>query len=299
MGPAYLIDASIYIFRAWFSMPDDWYTPSGMPLNAVYGYTRFLLGFIEEQKPVHGAAAFDQSLGTCFRNEIYPDYKSSREHPDEALAFQLQTCREITEMLGLACYGGERYEADDYLAALARLYRNQGHSICVVTRDKDLGQLIGAPGDTWWDYAGKQTLDEKGFVERFGVRPDQFADYQALVGDPVDDIQGVPGVGAKSAAALLQAFGDLETLGQNLSKVSQLKMRGAGRQQERLLQHWPDVLLARALTGLAQRIPGVEEAPCVETGVSHLESLAAYLEELGLAGPLTRRCKSLQEAFSG
>jgi 5'-3' exonuclease len=297
MAQAYLIDASIYIFRAWFSMPDDWHTPSGMPLNAVYGYTRFLLGFIEEQRPQHGAAAFDESLGSCFRNEIYPAYKCSREHPDEALAFQLQTCREITDLLGLPCYGGERYEADDYLAALARLYREQGHSVCVVTRDKDLGQILSHRNDVWWDYAGKQTLDENGFVEKFGVRPDQFADYLALVGDPVDDIQGVPGVGAKSAAALLQAFGNLETLGQNLSQVGKLKIRGAARQQERLLTHWPDVLLARALTGLAQRIPGLDNPPGISIGHTHLQDLADYLDTLGLSGPLTQRCKFLQEAL--
>lgn len=297
-GQAYLIDASIYIFRAWFSMPENWYTPAGMPLNAVYGYTRFLLEFLQQQQPEYGAAAFDESLGTCFRNDIYPAYKSSRELPDENLIFQLDTCRRITELAGLPCYGGERYEADDYLATLARLYREQGRSICVVTRDKDLGQMLDRPGDIWWDYAADQKLDMKGFLARFGVWPDQFADYLALVGDPVDDIPGVPGVGPKSAAALLQAHGDLATLEQNLDRVGELEIRGASRLRERLREHWDTVVLARSLTALEHAVPEVEQGPAIATGAAHLDELAQFLAELGLSGPLTRRCRSLAETYA-
>ena len=104
----WLLDASIYIFRAWFSMPDRWHTPDGMPLNAVYGYTRFLLEFIEQQQPANLAAAFDESLGSCFRNDIYPAYKASRELPDEALAFQLEACRSVTELLAVPAFSGSR-----------------------------------------------------------------------------------------------------------------------------------------------------------------------------------------------
>ena len=99
---AWLIDASIYIFRAWFSLPDQWHTRDGWPVNAVYGYGKFLLDFLEQSRPgPHCAAAFDESLGSCFRNDIYPDYKRSRELPDDSLAFQLRACREISERMGL------------------------------------------------------------------------------------------------------------------------------------------------------------------------------------------------------
>ena len=144
----YLIDASIYIFRAWFSMPDRWHTEDGMPLNAVYGYTGFLLDFFSRVGlEAKVGVAFDESLGTCFRNDIFPGYKASRELPDEALAFQLSSCRALTETLGLACFGGTRYEADDYIAALAARANADARAVTIVTRDKDLGQILARDDD--------------------------------------------------------------------------------------------------------------------------------------------------------
>ncbi|MFT4520349.1 MAG: 5'-3' exonuclease, partial [Halioglobus sp.] len=132
---AWLIDSSIYIFRAWFSMPDNWHTEDGFPVQAVYGYTKFLLDFVEDTGTTfYGAAAFDESLGSNYRNDFYPGYKSSRELPDEALAFQLDACRRVTQCLGLACFGGERYEADDYLAAVAALFQQREIPVTVITR---------------------------------------------------------------------------------------------------------------------------------------------------------------------
>jgi len=291
---AWLIDASIYIFRAWFSLPDQWHTRDGWPVHAVYGYTRFLLDFIEatDQGP-HCAAAFDESLGTCYRNDIYPPYKSSRDLPDEALAFQLQACRELTERLGIPCYGGARYEADDYLASLANLFQQRAIPVTVVTRDKDLGQIVQGPADQWWDFAQNVTLDAAAFQQKFGVAPQQFADYLALVGDPVDDIPGVPGVGAKTAARLLQAFGNLQTLGDALDQVAGLSIRGAAGLQTRLQEHWPQVLLARQLTGLATGIPEVDRIPEFKLNASAVEHVIDYLDELNIAGPLRRRCQRL------
>jgi len=291
---AWLIDASIYIFRAWFSLPDQWHTRDGWPVHAVYGYTRFLLDFVAAtDNASHCAAAFDESLGTCFRNDIYPDYKSSRDLPDAALAFQLRACREITERLGIPCYGGERYEADDYLATLANLFQQRDIPVTVVTRDKDLGQIVQGPGDQWWDFAQNVTLDTAAFRDKFGVAPHQFADYLALVGDPVDDIPGVPGVGAKTAAGLLQAFDNLEVLGGALDQVAGLSIRGAAGLQTRLQEHWPQVLLARQLTGLATAIPEVNRLPEFQLRAPAIEHVIEYLDELNIAGPLSRRCRAL------
>jgi len=291
---AWLLDASIYIFRAWFSMPDRWYTRDGMPVQAVYGYTRFLLEFIEGRGvSFFGAAAFDESLGSNFRNDIYPDYKSSRELPDETLAFQLQVCREVTQILGMPCYGGDRYEADDYLASLARIYQRQDVPVTLVTRDKDLGQLLRGAQDHWWDYAADVTLDSQGFRDKFGVEPTQFADYLALVGDPIDDIPGVPGIGAKTAVRLLSEFENLDGIGRGLDSIGALEMRGAAKIAERLREHWPQLLLARQLTGLERNVPGLRKGREFRLRGSALEGLAAYLEQLNLAGPLTRRCERL------
>ena len=293
---AFLVDASIYIFRAWFSLPDRWHTDEGWPLNAVYGYSGFLLDFLESVVPGDCcAAAFDESLGSCFRNEIYPDYKASRELPDETLAFQLAACREITECLGIPSFSSDRYEADDYLATLARLQREDGWPVTIVTRDKDLGQLLLADGDRWWDFAGDTILDAGSFAGRFGVQPRQFADYLALVGDPVDDIPGVPGVGPKTAARLLQQFRDLDTLGGELTSVAGLGIRGAARIQAGLIEHWPEVLVARQLTALEDRVPGLASLPTFELTASALEAAADYLQQLGIQGALPRRYRRLAE----
>lgn len=291
---AWLVDASIYIFRAWFSLPDRWRTPDGRPVSAVYGYGSFLVDFITRVgTDFHGAAAFDESLGSNFRNEIYPDYKRSRELPDADLAFQLEACRRLTECLGIACYGGARYEADDYIASLARRFQSRDVPVTIVTRDKDLGQILSRPGDRWWDYAADEELDSASFTERFGVRPAQFADYLALVGDPIDDIPGVPGVGAKTAAALLQAFGDLDTLGRSLPGVAELPLRGAARVRERLGQHWEQVLVSRRLTALEARIPRLGASPRSRLTPGAVAQSLDYLDELGLSGPLARRLRRL------
>lgn len=291
---AWLLDASIYIFRAWFSMPDRWHTREGYPVQAVYGYTKFLLDLIDRTgSAFYGAAAFDESLGSNYRNDIYPAYKSSRELPDEALAFQLQACKQVTETIGLACYSGPRYEADDYLASVARLFGERDVPVTIVTRDKDLAQILREPGDTWWDFAQDVTLDSAAFEQKFGVRPEQFADYLALVGDPVDDIPGVPGVGAKTAARLLQTFDTLDDLAKGLGVVATLEIRGAAKLQQRLQEHWGQVLLARQLTALETRIPEVDEVPVFRLTKQNLVELAAYLSELNLVGPLTRRCERM------
>jgi 5'-3' exonuclease len=297
---AWLIDASIYIFRAWFSLPPErWQTRDGQPVNAVYGYTNFLLDFIDQTGQVsYCAAAFDESLGTNYRNDIFPSYKASRELPDEALAFQLQACREITERLGIPCYGGARYEADDYLASVARLYQQRDIAVTVVTRDKDLGQIIQGPADHWWDFAGGITLDAPGFKEKYGVRPQQFADYLALLGDPVDDIPGVPGIGAKTAARLLQSFENLDALAKGLGRVGELDIRGAAGVQLRLQEHWPQVLLARQLTALETHIPEVTELSRLRLCTAGLEQVMDYLTELNIGGALYRRCERLARGMT-
>jgi len=297
---AWLIDASIYIFRAWFSLPADrWYTHSGQPVHAVYGYTKFLLDFIDETgKAFMGAAAFDESLGSNYRNDIYPAYKSSRELPDADLAFQLQACREMTERLGIACYGGSRYEADDYLASLARVCGELQMPVTVVTRDKDLGQIMQGPTDYWWDYAQGERLDCSAFKQKFGVQPHQFADYLALVGDPVDDIPGVPGIGAKTAARLLQTFDNLDALAKGLGRVQELDIRGAARVKRQLQEHWPQVLLARQLTALEANIPEVGAVPNFALTGEGARSALDYLSELNLVGPLTRRCQQFVRELS-
>jgi 5'-3' exonuclease len=293
VATAYLVDASIYIFRAYFSLPERWFSPEGYPLNAVYGYTLFLLELLETTGPAPVAVAFDESLGSCFRNALYPAYKASRELPDEALAFQLAACREITEVLGLACHGGATHEADDYIATLAALQRGAGGTATVVSRDKDLGQVL-AEGDELWDFAAGARLDAAGFLARFGVQPGQFPDYQGLVGDKIDDIPGVPGVGAKSGALLIQAFHDLETLAANRHALEGLGLRGAARISTALEEHWEQALLSRELARLDAAIPGLARPPFHALCPGKIDALLDYLDTIELVAPLKRRCQSVR-----
>ena len=207
--PLYLVDASIYIFRAYFSIPDTFVDGRGQSVNAVYGYTNFMLDLLEK-RPQYISFAFDESLNTCYRNEIYPAYKANRDLPDENLEFQLARCQEVTRLLGVHHLSLTDYEADDIIGTLhARLAHER--PVIIVTRDKDLGQLLRAD-DLLWDFAADVHSGPEEVKEKFGVHAHQIADYLALAGDSVDNIPGAPGIGAKLAAKLLQHFGDIDSL---------------------------------------------------------------------------------------
>lgn len=296
--PRFLVDASIYIFRAYFSLPERWHSPEGYPLNAVYGYTSFLVELLDQMQPgVEIAAAFDESLGSCFRNAIYPGYKASRELPDEALAFQLDACRRVTELLGIPCFGGHSHEADDYIASLAARARDRGQAVTVITRDKDLGQLLLHADDRWWDYAAGTQMDRDGFVQRFGVQPFQFPDYQGLVGDAIDDIPGVPSIGAKSGAALIGRFGDLEALEQNLDALDGLGLRGTARIRAALEEHWDQALLSRELARLDSEMEDVRLPDPYTPGPDAFAAVHEFLDSIALRGAVLGRLRRLAERW--
>lgn len=269
---AYLIDASIYIFRAWFSVPDSMRGENGQPVNAVYGFSRFLTEFVERSEASHVAVAFDESLTTSFRNELYPAYKMNRELPPAELEQQFSLCRRIAEAAGLYCVSHNRYEADDLIATLAADMRSRGFRISIVSRDKDLTQLL-RDNDEWWDFAGNQTLDVARVQDKFGVPPTAIQDYLGLCGDAVDNIPGVSGVGPKTAAALLQEFGSLENLYENLPKVASLKIRGAKTLGAKLKAGKELAVLSKELATVAYDAP-------IELGADLLRRRAAERAQL-------------------
>ena len=285
----YLVDASIYLFRAWHSMPDEFLNERGQPTNAVYGFTGFLCNLLEQARPSHVGVAFDLSLTTSFRNDIYPEYKANRDPAPEALQRQFAWARQVAEAMGLSCYGDARYEADDLIGTLAAFWRERGHAINVVTGDKDLAQLLG-DGDSWWDFARGTRLGPEGVFERFGVTPSQIPDYLALTGDPVDNIPGIPGVGPKTAVALLAHFGDLDALFGRLGEVEHLRFRGARTLAPKLEAHRETAELARRLTGIDCAVPSALEAPEVRRGDVDETSLNRLFGELSFGGMLRQRC---------
>jgi 5'-3' exonuclease len=289
LPPVYLVDASVYIFRAWFSMPDEFVNQRGEPTNAVYGFSGFLCNLLEQTGAEHVAVAFDESLSQNYRNEIYPEYKANRDPAPEELKRQFSWARSVAEAMGLQCFADARYEADDLIGTLCEFWRDRGHPICIVTADKDLAQLVGE-NDHWWDFSRNQKLNARQLTEKFGVMPEQMADYLALTGDSVDNIPGVPGVGPKSASALLQHFGDLDTIYERLEEVQHLGVRGARSLQNKLSEHRETAELARQLTVIEKRVASALASP--ELGRTEVDTarLNRLFDELSFGGMLRQRC---------
>lgn len=255
----YLIDASIYIFRAWFSVPDSMRGENGMPINAIYGFCRFLTEFVERSRPQHVAIAFDENLTQSFRNDVYPEYKMNRELPHEDLKNQFRFCKRLAQAAGFHCVGSDRYEADDLIATLCASMREQGFRSGIVSGDKDLAQLLRGD-DFWWDFARNQQLMAPQVVEKFGVPPETIQDYLGLCGDAVDNIPGVPGVGPKTAVALLQAYGTVEGVYENLEAIPTLSLRGAKSLPAKLVEHKDKAFLSKQLATVAYDAPIATDA---------------------------------------
>ncbi len=254
----HLVDASPYIFRAFFSIPDKMVGKSGLPVNAVYGFTQFLIRLIDEEEVTHLGLAFDKSLTTSFRNDIYPDYKAQRALPPAELEAQQDWCQEVGEALGAAIYADLRYEADDLVGTLCRQLEAQGHEIVAVTSDKDLAQLVN-DRVSLLDFAKGERYDPQAVLDKFGVRPDQFADYLGLAGDSVDNIPGVAGVGKKTAVALLSEIDSLDEIYRRLDDVSTLAIRGAKSLRRKLEEQRETALLSRRLATIATDAPAVAD----------------------------------------
>jgi 5'-3' exonuclease len=281
----HLVDGSLYVFRAWHSMPDAFHDADGHPVNAVHGFARFLCELLEKTRAEHVAVAFDASLTSSFRNAIYPAYKANRELPPPELERQFVLCRAITEALGVSVLIDHSYEADDLIGSALWSLRGHGLASVIVSADKDFGQLLGEH-DEQWDFARNHRWGPAGVHEKLGVHPHQVADYLALCGDAVDNIPGVPGIGAKTAASLLAHFGSLDVLLERVEEVAFLRIRGAAACAARLREHAELALLYRRLTRIALDAPVAPAADALRRGTGKGD-LGALCEQLRF-GPLTR-----------
>lgn len=283
----HLVDASIFVFRAWHSLPDDMRDVQGRPANAVHGFLRFLLELLERERPSHIAMAFDASLESSFRNAIYPAYKANREPAPPELLHQFSECMALCRALGLAVLVDTRYEADDLIGSLLARQRARGFRGLILSPDKDLSQLL-EDGDEQWDYARNQRWQREGVPDRLGVRADQVADFLGLAGDAVDNIPGVPGIGAKTAAALLGHFGSLDALLARVEEVPFLRLRGAASHAQRLRQHADQARLSRQLATVLRDAELPAEVDDAQRREGDRAALDALLERLR-CGPLSRR----------
>lgn len=279
----YLIDASIYIFRAWFSVPDSMRGENGMPVNAIYGFCRFLTEFVERARPQYVAIAFDENLTQSFRNDVYPEYKMNRELPPEELKNQFKFCKRLAQAAGFHCVGSDRYEADDLIATLCASMRKQGFRSTILSGDKDLTQLLRGD-DIWWDFARNNQLQAPQVTEKFGVPPDAIQDYLGLCGDAVDNIPGVPGIGPKTAVGLLQAYGTVEGVYENLDAIASLPIRGAKSLPAKLIEHKDQALLSKQLATVAYDAPIDTNADLLLRRSAEVSSLKEIGQILGGRG---------------
>ena len=232
----YLVDSSIFIFKAWFAPVPEQVNLSQQSNQAFIGFSDFVFRLLSERAPRKLVFAFDESLKQSQRKSVYPQYKANRSPAPIELKRQFGWCQQWIELLGISKVSSDSWEADDLIGTLATLHRSSELPIVILSADKDLTQLI-REGDLWWTFFADKKLDYRGIVKKFGVKPEQIADQLALAGDKVDNIPGIPHIGVKTAANLLRKFDTLENLRQNLTEVGRMKFRYAGRVQQSLIEN--------------------------------------------------------------
>ena len=278
-GPVYLIDGSGYIFRAFFALP-PMTRPDGTPVNAVYGFTNMIGKLVEDSQASHLAVIFDTARKT-FRNDIYPEYKAHRPPPPDELIPQFDLIREATRAFNLACIELPGFEADDLIATFARRIAAEGRDVVIVSSDKDLMQMVD-DRIRMMDPVKNRMIGHDEVVERFGVGPDKVVDVQALAGDSADNVPGVPGIGVKTAAQLINEYGDLDTLLDRAEEIKQPKRR------ENLINHADLARLSRDLVRLRDDAPINETVADFEVKGPEPEVLIAFLEEQGFKSMIAR-----------
>ena len=279
MATIYLLDASPYIFRAYYSLPPTIKSPDGMQANAVYGYTDFLIQILKEN-PTHIAVAFDGSLTTSFRNKIYPEYKAQRGLPPPELEAQLEACFKVTEAMGMSAFIDDEFEADDIIGTLLNQVLRDNHRAVVVSNDKDFAQFV-SDEVTFWNFAKGEQYDSAAVEEKFGVPPGQIVDLLALMGDSVDNIPGVQGVGSKTAKTLLNHFGCLEQIYENIDAVESLPLRGGASVREKLIQHREMGELSKQLATISVNAPFRADLNKLEYVGAEREKIEPLFADLG------------------
>ena len=250
----FLVDGSGYIFRAYHGLPPLTRKSDGTPVGAVSGYCNMIWKLLQEARdtsvgvtPTHFAVIFDYSSKT-FRNEIYPEYKANRTAPPEDLVPQFGIIRQATIAFDLPCIEMQGYEADDLIATYTNQALSVGADVTIISSDKDLMQLVG-PHVILYDTMKDKRLSIPDVIEKWGVPPEKMIELQSLTGDTADNVPGVPGIGPKTAAALLEEYGDLESLITRAGEIKQDKRRIS------ILENIDKIRLSRELVTLKQDVP--------------------------------------------
>jgi DNA polymerase-1 len=283
----FLIDGSGYIFRAYHALPPLTRKSDGLPVGAVSGFCNMLWKLMLDARntdvgvtPTHLAVIFDYSSKT-FRNELYPEYKANRSAPPEDLIPQFGLIRQATKAFDLPCIEMEGFEADDLIATYCRMAREAGGDATIISSDKDLMQLVG-PSVSMYDPMKDKQIGIPEVIEKWGVPPEKMIDLQALTGDSVDNVPGVPGIGPKTAALLLEQFGDLETL---LARASEIKQE---KRREAIVANAEKARISKLLVTLKNDVPGVEPLDDLVLQPPNGPKLISFLKAMEFT-TLTRR----------
>ncbi len=289
----YLIDGSGFIFRAYHAMP-PLTRPDGTPVGAVLGFSSMILKLLQETDADHIAVVFD-SARTTFRNRIYDKYKANRPEPPEDLVPQFKLVREATDAFHICRIEQPDYEADDLIATYARMAASQGAAVTIVSSDKDLMQLVSGR-IAMLDPMKMKPIGEAEVREKFGVGPDKVIEVQSLIGDSVDNVPGVPGIGPKTAAELITAYGDLENLLKHAGEIKQPKRR------QTLIDHADQARLSKKLVTLDDHVP--LPRPIEDLAVKPMDAakVTSFLQEQNFRSLLARlqpRLNALPLAANG
>jgi len=272
----HLIDGSAFIFRAYHALPPLTRKSDGLPIGAVSGFCNMLYRYVEANTgpdaPTHVAVVFDKGSHT-FRNDLYDLYKANREAMPEDLRPQIPLTREATEAFNIACKEMEGFEADDIIATLSCQARDAGGRVTIISSDKDLMQLVG-DGVEMLDAMKNLRIDREGVFEKFGVYPERVVDVQALAGDSVDNVPGAPGIGVKTAALLINEFGDLDTLLARAEEIKQPKRR------QTLIEKAEQIRLSRRLVQLDCDTPLDFTLDDLEVREPEAETLLGFLTKM-------------------
>jgi DNA polymerase-1 len=280
----YLVDASGYIFRAFHALPPLTRPSDGLPVGAVHGFCGMLWKLLREtgelDPPTHLAAIFDLSEHT-FRNDLFSDYKANRSEPPDDLRPQFPLIRDAVHAFNVACIEKRGYEADDLIATYALQALAAGAEVTIVSSDKDIMQLV-RPGIRMYDTMKNKVIGEAEVIERFGVPPEKVVEVQALIGDSTDNVPGVPGIGVKTAALLVNEFGDLDTL---LARAGEIKQQ---KRRESLIAFADQARLSRTLVMLDCEVP--LDVPLAELAVRQpdSEALLSFMRKLEFSTLLRR-----------
>ena len=267
-----LVDGSGYIFRAFHGLP-MMNRPDGTPINAVFGFTKMVMKLMDDLQPSHVAVIFDAGRIT-FRNDIYPEYKANRSEPPEELVPQFALVREATQALGLPMIELPGYEADDIIASYAKIAAQEARECIIVSSDKDLMQLV-QPYVHMLDPMKQRPIGPDEVFEKFGVQPDKVIDVQALAGDSTDNVPGVPGIGVKTAAELINQFGCLDDLLAQAETIKQPKRR------ENLIQFAEQARISRQLVALKDDVTLPFSLDQLARPETDKEKLAEFLNHQG------------------